>query len=234
MNSTEIQWACSGLFFLLLVAFGLLTVSIFKKRQSSQGQPRQSSFGNPHPQTHVIIPTIMSLFLRACWFFSHFEDDVHTHSLMWRLISRVSILLQFSACLNLVYIWFVVSLFSSTATTQLKKRAMFAVYALNLIFYSGILLTTRSSGGNKNNTADMMYRINIAILAIVFLLIFSGVTLRGLSLIKLINTLGSTTAVNEKSERALKQITRISAAFLVCFLIRSVMFSFTPITGRGE
>ncbi|GMI53299.1 hypothetical protein ScalyP_jg4218 [Parmales sp. scaly parma] len=151
---------------------------------------------------------------------------------MWRLISRVSILLQFSACLNLVYIWFVVSLFSSTATTQLKKRAMFAVYALNLIFYSGILLTTRSSGGNKNNTADMMYRINIAILAIVFLLIFSGVTLRGLSLIKLINTLGSTTAVNEKSERALKQITRISAAFLVCFLIRSVMFSFTPITGR--
>ena len=230
------KWLISAILFLVLAAYGGLVVTVWRKKKPPASTRVTAGKKAPHPTRHVLVPMIIALLLRCAWFLSHFEEGNHTF--FWRIISRLSILLQFTACLNLVFIWFSVSLFANIPDVEKKKKMWwYMVYALNIVFYLAVLSTTRGTSGQGQKGVNTLYRINIFLLALVFVIIFVGVFARGRKLMGLIKNLNrggaqASEEAEDKSKRALKQITRISLIFLICFLIRSVMFSFTPITGK--
>jgi hypothetical protein len=189
-----------------------------------------------HP-TMVLSLFFLAQFLRAVWMISKVQDtDDHVE---WKLASRLSTLLQLTAVSCMVFRWMkTVLMFSSLRDKKAVDRAKIFFIVLNFVFYVGILATTRAQ---KNNAVDEMYRINSFLLTLSFFVIFLSAIVYGK---KLRNTIsnpqarvkaGSTSSEKEAENIknvVLPKIIATSWSLFICFSIRTVVYSYTPITGN--
>ncbi|GMH67316.1 hypothetical protein TrST_g7404 [Triparma strigata] len=183
--------------------------------------------------TWVLGLLFASIFMRGAWMISKVTSD--DDLIFFKIISRLSNLLQLSAISVLVFRWYKSLMIPGAKMSKQKYVPRFFI-ALNVIFYVAILATTRpdgdgtsdDDGDDDHNTVDDVYRINQMLLGLVFVAVSGLTIIYGRRLKKVIST--STNA--EVIAIALPKIRRVSWSLFWCFLIRAICYSYTPLSGR--
>eukprot|EP00518_Triparma_eleuthera_P017696 CAMPEP_0197554324 /NCGR_PEP_ID=MMETSP1320-20131121/11131_1 /TAXON_ID=91990 /ORGANISM="Bolidomonas sp., Strain RCC2347" /LENGTH=301 /DNA_ID=CAMNT_0043115191 /DNA_START=83 /DNA_END=985 /DNA_ORIENTATION=- len=210
-------WATSSIIYLLLG--GCLAMCVWENAMVL----RRSG------PTYVLGILMVSIVMRGIWMVSKATGD--DGELVFKLLSRFSILLQLSAVSVLVNRWYQsLTLPGAGHGTKAVPRVLIVT---NVVLYVAILVTTRSGndgsdGSDKDNTVDVVYRINSMLLGLVFVVISTATIIYGNRLATAVQN--STNA--EVVRIALPKIKSVSWSLFWCFLIRAICYSYTPISGE--
>eukprot|EP00520_Triparma_pacifica_P010576 CAMPEP_0118646910 /NCGR_PEP_ID=MMETSP0785-20121206/8320_1 /TAXON_ID=91992 /ORGANISM="Bolidomonas pacifica, Strain CCMP 1866" /LENGTH=229 /DNA_ID=CAMNT_0006538959 /DNA_START=379 /DNA_END=1065 /DNA_ORIENTATION=- len=145
----------------------------------------------------------------------------------YKILSRLSTLLQLTSVSFLVYRWFKSTFVPGVGSSGKFVFRFFLI--LNLIFYVAILATTRS-GNEKHEKADLIYRVNSTLLSFCFVVISIATIVYGNRLKKIIKGTNNEDIISV----ALPKIAAVSWSLFVCFFLRAICYTYTPVTGQYE
>ncbi|GMI48934.1 hypothetical protein TrCOL_g8799 [Triparma columacea] len=167
----------------------------------------------------------MSMLFRSIWMFSKASET--DGMIGYKILSRLSTLLQLTSVSFLVYRWFKSTFVPGVGSSGRMVFRFFVV--LNAVFYIAILATTRSDN-EAHKRADMVYRVNSTLLTFCFVVISIATIVYGNRLKKIIKG----TQNEEIISVALPKIAAVSWSLFVCFFLRAICYTYTPVTGQYE
>ena len=130
---------------------------------------------------YVLSPLMMSMLFRSIWMFSKAQET--DGMIGYKILSRLSTLLQLTSVSFLVYRWFKSTFVPGVGSSGRMVFRFFVV--LNAVFYIAILATTRSDN-EAHKRADMVYRVNSTLLTFCFVVISIATIVYGNRLKKII------------------------------------------------